>query len=284
MLQPTTHTWRNAVPTGMGFDPSAYAFTQRTRGAHPLAGFSGLGDGPTTSQLESLAATGASTTVSLLTAFSVIGGPVGAAISAGIGVAMAVAQFFKGCGQACIVETQDANKLEPYLQQNLAAYLSSPIRTTSMQAAFLNNFDTLFNTLVQACGDPALGASGQRCISDRRAGACQWKASQSGWTKNADGTCTWTPAGPSGSGDMCWNWYVGYRDPIANDPCVVPDAVLQNLINGPAASSSSPGAGANPSSGSSPASASGSSSASAFPMPLVLGAAGLLLLLALGGD
>lgn len=30
--------------------------------------------------------------------------------------------------------------------------------------------------------------------------------------------------GPN-SGTNCWNWFIGYYDPIANDPTVVPDPV-----------------------------------------------------------
>jgi hypothetical protein len=267
------------------FDPHAYAYGQRIETAHPLAGFSGVGD-VTTPQLESLAATGASSTVAILTALGTVGGPVGAAISAGIGVALAIAQLFKGCGQTCIAASNDANKVGAILQQNLVAYLSSPIRTTSMQAAALNNFDTMWNALVQACSDPALGAAGQRCVSDRQAGACHYHTSPGGWVKNADGTCTYTAPGQDGSGTTCWNWFVGQRDPIANDPCVVPDSVLQALTNPAAASSfsSQSSAGAGASSPTPNPAASSSAPATGLPMPLLLGGVGLLILLAVGGD
>jgi hypothetical protein len=155
-----------------------------------------------------------------------VAGPVGAAIAGAIVAIGLVAQLlikeFSGCGQSCIIASNAANKFEPYLQQNLAGYLSSPIRYASMQAAALANFDTIFNALKQACSDPSLGTAGQRCISDRQAGGCQWKASPGSWNQ-VNGVWTWTGAGPSGSGNTCWNWVVGYRDPIANDPGVVPD-------------------------------------------------------------
>ena len=56
----------------------------------------------------------------------------------------------------------------------------------------------------QSCGNPALGAAGQRCISERlvRGGSAPW--------------CT----KPNNVG--C-DWYTTIYDPIANDPNVVAD-------------------------------------------------------------
>ena len=88
----------------------------------------------------------------------------------------------------------------------------------SLQAAALNNFDTVWNALKTACSDPSLGAAGQRCISDRQQGSCAYKVSPGGWQNGV-----YVYNGPNGSGSSCWNWFVGYRDPIANDPTVVPD-------------------------------------------------------------
>ena len=105
------------------------------------------------------------------------------------------------------------------MNKNLQAYVSTSVRFQSMQTAALNTFDTTWAALQQACGQASLGAAGQRCISDRQQGACTWKASPGGW--NADGT--YTPWGAAGSGDSCWNYFVGMRDPIANDPFVQPD-------------------------------------------------------------
>ena len=91
-------------------------------------------------QISAIAATGASTTVSLLVGFSVITGPIGAAIAGAIAIAQLLVGIFQGCGQTCVEASNIANQVEPALQQNLAAYLASPVRTVSMQAAFLNNF------------------------------------------------------------------------------------------------------------------------------------------------
>jgi len=117
------------------------------------------------------------------------------------------------------VASQDADKFEAPLKQNLAAYLNAPVHYASLQAAALNNVDTLFTALNQACSDPQLQDAGRRCISERLdPSACHWKASPGGWNG-----ATYTPYGSAGSGDACWNWVKGYRDPIANDPNVVPD-------------------------------------------------------------
>ena len=122
------------------------------------------------------------------------------------------------------------NQVEAALQQNLQAYLSAPVRTTSMQAAAVNNYTTGIAALQQACGQAALGQAGVNCIDQRvNASSCQWKASPGGWVQNADGTCSYTPWGAAGSGSSCWNWVIGYLDPIQNDPCVQPDSVLSDV-------------------------------------------------------
>lgn len=144
---------------------------------------------------------------------------VGAAIAGLIAVGLAIAQIFKGCGQTCIEATTIANQADTILAQNVDTYTSSPIRYASMQTAALNTFDTTWAALQAACGQASLGQAGVNCISDRAEGGCKWEASQGGW--NADGT--YTPWGAAGSGDVCWNWFVGMRDPIANDPFVQPD-------------------------------------------------------------
>src|SRR5208337_1743914 len=91
----------------------------------------GMGD--STAQIQDIATTGASTTVSLLTSFSVIGGPWGAAAGAVIAVGSLIAGLFKGCGSSCVLASNDANKIWPVLQQNLQAYLSAPVHYKSLQ-------------------------------------------------------------------------------------------------------------------------------------------------------
>ena len=101
----------------------------------------------------------------------------------------------KGCGQTCITASNYANQAETLLKQNLSAYMALPSpRPQSAQQAAMNNFQQIWNGLVTACaGVP--GTAGQNCVADRQQGACKWKDS---------------------SGN-CWNWFIGYRDPIAND-------------------------------------------------------------------
>lgn len=186
------------------------------------------GFGSTTSvTAATIAASGASTTASLLVAFSVIAGPVGAVIAAIAGIGVLLAKTFQGCGATCVQTSQYANQVElNLLRPNLQAYLSSPVRTVSMQAAALNNYNSAIAALQAACGQAALGPAGASCIDERiNASSCQWKASPGGWVTSG-GTCSYTPWGASGSGNSCWNWVIGYHDPIANDPCVQPDSVL----------------------------------------------------------
>jgi len=169
---------------------------------------------------EQIASSGAGLTTAMLVAFSVIPGPIGAAVGALIGLASTIASMFGGCGQTCIQASNIANQVEPALQQNLKEYLAAPVHYASLQKAALNNFDTAWSALTQACGNPQLQTAGQNCIADRQQGACHYKTSQGGWNNG-----TYTYPGTSGSGSTCWNWFVGYRDPIANDPTVVPDPV-----------------------------------------------------------
>jgi hypothetical protein len=63
------------------------------------------------------------------------------------------------------------------------------------------NFDYAWSQLTQMWSDPALGEPGQRAIQDRQQGACKWRDGQG----------------------QCWNWFTGYRDPIAFDPEVKDD-------------------------------------------------------------
>jgi hypothetical protein len=126
--------------------------------------------------------------------------------------------------------TAMANQAEPLLQKNLAAYLSEP-RTVSSQAQALANFDAIWQWMVANCNTAAMGDPGKHCVEDRQSGACVWKASAGGWSQDASGGWKYTAPGPAGSGDACWNWFVGYRDPIANDPAVIADPVLDSSGN-----------------------------------------------------
>jgi hypothetical protein len=184
---------------------------QRRRGMGQLS--------PTNQTIAAGAASAASLTGTLVGALNgiPIAGPIAAAV-ASIGVLLA--NVFSGCGNTCVEATNLANQAEPLLLQNLQTYLSAPVHYASLQAAALNNFTLTWNALVQACSNPSLGSAGKACISDRENGSCAYKTSPGGW---ANGVYVYP--GANGSGSTCWNWFVGYHDPIANDPTVVPDPV-----------------------------------------------------------
>lgn len=145
-----------------------------------------------------------------------------------------IASLFKGCGSTCTQATAYANQFGDMMNNLLNQYLSQPVRYKSTQTACLSVFDSLWAQLVQACSNPALLAAGQRCISDRQAGACVWKASPGGWVQGSDGKYTYKGWGAAGSGSSCWNYFVGFRDPIANDPGVQddpPSAAVTGALN-----------------------------------------------------
>lgn len=274
MLHPTTHSWRYAQPTGMGWDLNAYRDSQR------IAQGYGLGDA-TYQMINGMAATGASTTVSILAYLGTFGassGPIGAAIVGIIAIASMLANQFQGCGQTCIQASNIANQCEPILLKNLNTYLASPVHYKSLQAAALNNFDFTWNSLMQACGNPQLATAGQNCVSDRQRGACKWKASPGGWSNGQ-----YTPAGAAGSGDSCWNWWVGYRDPIANDPTVVPDPVPGSVTDPTTGITTTTNSDGSVSVSNSVTAGGGAGAVAGIPVPLILGGAAVLMLMMMGG-
>jgi hypothetical protein len=136
--------------------------------------------------------------------------------------------------------TQAANEAEYYLQQNLDAWNASG-KTRAEQVLALESFDKIWAWLIStdACGNPNFGSAGQRCISERQAGG--------------------TVPGTGG------NWFVWYRDPIADDPGVV-DTASASTATGTTASTTTDGT----------ASTSTSDSSSTFLLlALALGAASL---------
>lgn len=130
-----------------------------------------------------------------------------------------------GCGQTCVLTSQAANKATALMAQNLGAYLDLPApRSKTAQAAYLANFDQIWAWLQQVCGQPGMGNAGVRCIQNQMPGTCPLKVSAFGWQKNPDGSWFYQKNGPSGSGTNCWNYFSGFRSPIADDPTVVDDS------------------------------------------------------------
>lgn len=137
---------------------------------------------------------------------------IGPAIAA---VAVAIELILhSGCGITCVETSQWANQAEQLLIQNIQAYFSGP-RNASSQAVCLSAFDNIWAGLESRCGQSGTGAAGQRCITDREAGACTWK-------QTSTSPLLQYPGEPQPG--ACWNWFNGYRDPIANDPNVIADA------------------------------------------------------------
>lgn len=132
-------------------------------------------------------------------------------ISAGVGVATSfligpIKKLISGCGPSCVQTSNYANEAQSILDQNLKAYFAIPApRAASVQAAFLANFDAVWNHFEAQCAAVG-GAAGNACMGDRQAGACKWQAN-----------------------GACWNWHVGFRDPIAHDADVAPDSVVSSL-------------------------------------------------------
>ena len=145
-------------------------------------------------------------------------------ISAGLSVVNTAISLImnSGCGITCVETSDWANQAENLLKQNIQAYFALPTpRSASDQAAALSNFDTIWNGLQSRCGQSGTGTAGIRCISDREAGACTWK-------QTADSPLLAYPSEPQPG--TCWNWFSGYRDPIANDPDVASTPAISSAL------------------------------------------------------
>lgn len=142
--------------------------------------------------------------VTAAVSFIPVVGPLAAGAAAlATSVATALEGVFSGCGQSCVQATQFVNQAVALLQNYLSQYMAQPVHYASMQAQYLAIFDATWARLVQLCEQPALGSAGKRCISERQRG----------------GVAPWCP-NPGHTGcDM----FVTLRDPVANDPNVIPD-------------------------------------------------------------
>ncbi len=160
--------------------------------------------------------------------FGAIAGPIGAIAGVLVGI---FTQVFKGCGQTCVLTSDEANQVQSALQQNLAAWNASQ-KTESEQQAALANFNYAWSQLEQVCSNPSMGAPGQRCISERQfGGVSAWccsapPCSSMSAAEAAVSSCS-TPSSESCNGGPpcctgCDYWKVYYY-PIANDPDVISD-------------------------------------------------------------
>jgi hypothetical protein len=137
--------------------------------------------------------------------------------------------FHPDCNK--IATTEIVDQAGKFLDQNLHTWLAlSPAeKTPDTQQAALINFDNVWGQVVKACGTGQYGTAGINCIGDRQAGSCHYHVAPGAgcppeqstcWVKNTDGTWSLSYAGLADSGTACWNWFIGLRDPIANDPQV----------------------------------------------------------------
>jgi hypothetical protein len=176
-----------------------------------------------TSVVSSIAAGGSGEILGMSAAVAV---PIIGAAIAGITILVTYLIANSGCGQTCIETSQWANQAATLLGQNIATYFGIPApRSQSQQNAALANFDAVWLRLQQLCSQSSTGNAGVRCITDRQAGACTWKADPPEY-----------PGEPAAG--ACWNWFNGYRDPIAND-AVVADTVTSDVASASSAISSS---------------------------------------------
>ena len=98
------------------------------------------------------------------------------------------------------------------MKQMADLYWGASPRTKSTQQYVLSQMQQIISALQQACSSPALGAAGQRCISERLV---------------RGGTAPWCPTGTG-----C-DYYTSIVDPIANDTNVVDDTnPLTSLTGG----------------------------------------------------
>lgn len=214
-------------PSGLGSSTSAATGDFSGAGYSILSAFkSGTVSGEAAG-----AVTGAADTAAGILAL-IPGGQVPAAIVAAIGNALGpVIAMFNGCGQTCVLATQDINQIGAAMTQAFHAYMDAPVHYESGRAAFISYFNQLIAAVKQACGNPQLGQAGRDCISENTdPSACHWKASPGGWNPPNSPNATYTWWGPSGSGTACWNPFVMLND-VINDPTVVPDPVGASVLS-----------------------------------------------------
>jgi len=201
----------------------------------PQPVFCGLGAVDWGAALTAGAASGATTAVrsdkvtgafvgagSTIMALAPATGPAAPFVAAAGAIVSTMGQFFKGCGQTCVLASEAANKHGEAIQQIKSAYWALPTpRPRSAQLAALAAIDQVNQMLYQTCSDPGLADAGKRCISERLV---------------EGGTAPWCPT-PTHTG--C-DTITTVRNPIANDPNVYDDSaagqvqqVLDQATKGP---------------------------------------------------
>ncbi len=180
---------------GMG----ATASTQPNWGV-AIAGGATLGAGAAMSTGSKIAGAAAGT-LAMIAPFT---GPAAPFLLAAAALVTPLSTLFKGCGNTCTQATEYANQFGAQMEKLKALYWNQPVRYRVSQQQTLAYMDQAAGWLAEMCGNPALGAAGQRCISERLI---------------EGGTAPWCPT-PDHRG--C-DWITVLRNPIANDAGVVPD-------------------------------------------------------------
>jgi len=172
----------------------------------PLPGLGATSTAPESTQIE----TSVATTLFTIAPATGLAAPFVLAAGA-IAAALAAAGVGAGCGQTCIQATSLVNQAEPALLQHIQNYFAQPApRSSASQATALSTFDQIWSSIETACS-AIPGSAGKNCVSDRQAGSCAYK-------QTTDSPLLSFPGEPQAG--ACWNWFSGYRDPIANDPDV----------------------------------------------------------------
>jgi hypothetical protein len=143
----------------------------------------GLGSSPPNSALISTgitaagtvsAATGATASVLAAVGIGAQAVPIVGTIIGGIALLVGALGIGNGCGASCTNSTAIVNKIEPFLQLNLAAaqaqaQANGGCLTSAEQAACVSYFQQGWAEVVQGCGQVG-GPGGKQCVQDRQAG------------------------------------------------------------------------------------------------------------------
>jgi hypothetical protein len=193
LLPAAIYRWRHH---GMGQDGAGVSVRK------PLVSFGAETGAALTTAATGAAASGTSITASLAVPL------IGAAIA---GVLLGLKLWLGRMGPKQKRWTsQMADEAEKHLVELNQAWQSSN-KHASEQAVILQGIDEMFALLEQKCGDPKMGEPGQRCINERlRPGQ----------------PAPWCPK----PGHVGCDWIALYRDPVANDPEVVPDPTAAEQI------------------------------------------------------
>ena len=156
--------------------------------------------------------TGSGQAANFLNTVAPFTGPAAPFVAAAGAVASLVSQvsaMFQGCGPTCVQTSNAANQAGAIATQIRDNYLAQPVHYASLQQIAVNGIQQIFAQLQQVCSNPAMGAAGERCISERLV---------------KGGTAPWCPTTTG-----C-DWITVILDPVLNDPNVVPDPTTESSV------------------------------------------------------